>query len=108
MTYWALNACFLAVVALAWVAVLIRHRHRPRGLPWRAVLATLAVILAATAVFDNLMIAVDLFGYREEKISGAFLGLAPLEDFGYAIAAALGLPALWLLLPARPTPEEKR
>jgi lycopene cyclase domain-containing protein len=97
MTYWALNAFFLGFVALVAVAAALTRRA-PR---WRAVALAGAVLLVTTAVFDNVMIAVGLVGYDETLISGAFVGIAPLEDFAYAIAAAVLLPALWHLLPAR-------
>ena len=94
MTYWALNAIFLAVVLV--VAILAFRRVR-----WAAVGITLAVVLVMTAVFDNIMISVGLVAYNETLISGAFIGVAPLEDFAYAIAAVIGLPSLWALLPSR-------
>ena len=94
MTYWALNAVFLAVVLV--VAVLAARR-----LPWAAIGLTAAVLLVMTAVFDNLMIAVGLVAYDEARISGAFIGIAPLEDFAYAVAAVVGLPSLWVLLGPR-------
>jgi len=95
MTYWALNAIFLAVILI--VAVLAARRLR-----WAAVGLTLAVLLVMTAVFDNVMISVGLVAYNESLISGAFIGVAPLEDFAYAIAAVIGLPSLWVLLERRP------
>jgi lycopene cyclase domain-containing protein len=98
MTYWALNAIFLAVVAL--VAALAARRVR-----WAAVGLTAAVLLVMTAVFDNIMIGVGLVAYDPERISGAFIGIAPLEDFAYAIAAIVGLPSLWHLLAGRQRPE---
>jgi lycopene cyclase domain-containing protein len=91
MSYWALNAIFLAVVAV--VAIIAAFRARP----WVAVLITLGVLLVVTAIFDNVMIGVGLVGYDRAKISGAFIGIAPLEDFAYAIAAAVLLPSLWVL-----------
>jgi len=94
MTYWALNAIFLGVVAVV-VIVAAVTRRAPR---WASVLGALAVVLVMTAVFDNVMIGVGLVGYDESLISGAFVGIAPLEDFAYAIAAALMLPSLWALL----------
>jgi len=97
VTYWALNAIFLAVVAA--VAVLaIALRRPPRG---RSLLLALAVVLAMTAVFDNVMIGVGLVGYNASLISGVFVGIAPLEDFAYALAAVVLLTSLWTLLPAR-------
>ncbi|WP_312182426.1 lycopene cyclase domain-containing protein [Arthrobacter sp.] len=115
MTYWLLNLCFLVPAALVLTAALIRRRRLAHGSDRanRAFLATLAgcaaVLLALTAVFDNLMIAAGLFGYNPERISGAFLGLAPLEDFAYPLAAVLLLPALWQLFGSRQNhPEEER
>ena len=69
---------------------------------------TLGVLLVMTAVFDNVMIGIGLVDYNPDLISGAFVGIAPLEDFAYAIAAVVLLPALWHLLPARTarTPEK--
>lgn len=129
MTYWALNAWFLAVVGVVGVLALARlmrdgrsaqrepdgrpERDGRRGLrgrtvgPWLlAVGVTLVVLLVMTAVFDNVMIGVGLVGYDPALISGAKIGIAPLEDFAYAIAAVVLLPSLWVLLARRtpPTP----
>ena len=98
MTYWALNAIFLGVVAVVAVATIV-SRRAPR---WATVLGVLAVVLVMTAVFDNVMIAVGLVGYDEALISGAFIGIAPLEDFAYAVAAVVLLPCLWALFGGRP------
>ena len=95
MTYLLLNAVFLAIV----LVVLVLARRRLRLV---AVLGTLGVLLVMTAVFDNVMIGVGLLvAYDDELISGIRIGVAPIEDFAYAIAAALLLPALWTLLPSR-------
>ena len=91
MTYWALNAIFLGAVAVV-TAVAARR------LNWAAVGLTAGVVLVMTAVFDNIMISVGLVAYNPSLITGAFLGVAPLEDFAYAIAAIVGLPSLWVLL----------
>jgi lycopene cyclase domain-containing protein len=92
VTYWALNAIFLAVVAI--VAVVAARRVR-----WAAVALAAAILLVLTAVFDNIMIGVGLVDYAPNRISGVLIGSAPLEDFAYTIAAVVGLPALWSLLP---------
>lgn len=94
MTYWLLNAVFLVPVVV--LVVLAAKRVR-----WHAIALTMAVLLAMTAVFDNVMIGIGLVAYNPELITGAFLGIAPLEDFAYAIAAVLALPALWHLLARR-------
>lgn len=103
MTYWTLNAVFLLPAAAVLAVALRRRTAAPDpGRNRKPVLAALGisgvVLLALTAVFDNVMIAAGLFGYNPERISGAFVGSAPLEDFAYALAAVLLLPALWLLL----------
>ena len=114
MSYWALNAIFLGVVVVVGVAALVVARRRVRarsraGTPtgrtdaWvaGAIGTTLGIVLILTAVFDNVMIAIGLVGYDEGKISGAFVGIAPLEDFAYALAAVFLLPSIWVLLGAR-------
>ncbi len=94
MTYWSLNAIFLTVV----VALAIIAR---RWLNWPALGISLAMLLVMTAVFDNIMIGIGLVAYNGSLISGAFIGVAPVEDFAYAVAAAVGLPSLWVLLGRR-------
>jgi lycopene cyclase domain-containing protein len=93
MSYWALNAVFLGVVVIVGVAAVLSRRAPS----WLAVLLTGAVVLVMTAIFDNVMIGIGLVGYNTELISGAFLGIAPLEDFAYAVAAVVLLPSLWTL-----------
>jgi lycopene cyclase domain-containing protein len=97
MTYWELNVIFLGVVAVA-VLVGIVVKRTPR---WGAVGLAAALLLVATAVFDNLMISVGLVAYDRELIQGVVVGLAPVEDFAYTVAAVVGLPALWVLLERR-------
>ncbi len=55
----------------------------------------LAVLLLLTAVFDNIMIAAGLFEYDPRRILGIYIGLAPIEDFFYAVLACLLIPAAW-------------
>lgn len=86
----------VAVLARAAAQVILRHRGRPLRL--RPTLVAAAVLVLLTAVFDNLMIAADLFWYSPETLSGVRLGLAPVEDFSYPLAVAIGLPAVWALL----------
>jgi len=95
MTYLLLNAVFLAVVALVAGVAMVRRSFSARFIA--AVAVTLTLTLLLTAVFDNLMIGAGLFSYDPEHISGLFIGLAPIEDFAYPLAAAILLPALWVL-----------
>ncbi|PPF89740.1 lycopene cyclase [Subtercola sp. Z020] len=129
MSYGVLNAIFLAVaLVVAIVAGVAHHRRRRRhgdtvtgsgagtgagtrgstGTRLVALLITAAVLFVVSAVFDNVMIGIGLVGYNRDLISGAFLGIAPLEDFAYVIGAVLLLPAVWLLVPARRQSEGSR
>ncbi|HMR49204.1 MAG TPA: prenyltransferase [Arachnia sp.] len=96
MTYAVLSAGFVIVAVLlgAWMA---GRSGRP-GVRWGAIALTAGALLVLTAVFDNIMIRLDLFTYAPEHISGVAIGLAPLEDFAYPAAIAVALPALWALL----------
>jgi lycopene cyclase domain-containing protein len=108
MTYWLLNLIFLVpALAIGLVAAARTTRRTPNRRPFLRMAVTLIAVLLMTAVFDNVMIAIGLFGYNPDLISGAFLGLAPLEDFAYAIAAAVLLPGLWLLLPTKKSTETR-
>ena len=98
MTYPLLVVPFL----LATVLVVAATVRRPRFAARMAASAIAAVILLAlTAVFDNVMIALDLFTYPPEHLSGLRIGLAPLEDFSYPLCAAFAVPAVYTLLTPR-------
>lgn len=98
MSYWLLNAVFLLAALAVAIAAVFTLKGGARKLVLAAAGGAAAVVLVLTAVFDNLMIAAGLFTYAREMISGAMVGLAPLEDFAYPVAAVLLLPALWILL----------
>lgn len=86
-TYVSLNLAFL-------VGILLVLRIRLR-LPGRVWWATLSILLLMTTVFDSLIIAAEIVGYDASKILGVYIGRAPIEDFFYAIAAAVLVPVLW-------------
>jgi lycopene cyclase domain-containing protein len=96
MTYAGLAVPFLVLA----VGVLVAGAtvRRPGRTWWLATAGTLVALLVLTLVFDNLMIAVDLFRYRSDQTSGVLLGRAPVEDLAWPVAAALGLPGLRLLV----------
>jgi lycopene cyclase domain-containing protein len=64
-------------------------------------LVALVVLVALTAVFDNVIVGTGVVAYNEARILGVRLGVAPVEDFSYCVVAALALPALWVLLGRR-------
>ena len=94
MTNVVLNVLVLAVLGAVCFPVLRRMRRMP--LVWTVV--TLCVL---TAVFDTLMIDAGLYVFDPDKILGVYILGAPLEDFAYAIAAAIGMPVLWVALGRR-------
>ena len=82
MNYLGLNAIFLGALAILTIPVF-------KKLPWRGIgLATVA-LLAITAIFDNVIIGLGIVAYDETKISGIMIGLAPIEDFAYSLAAPI-------------------
>ena len=101
MTYTLLNIVFLTVVALVAIAAVVARRA-PR---WRAVGLAAVLLLALTAIFDNVIIGTGLVAYDDELISGVRIGVAPIEDFAYTVAALVMLPSLGHLL-QRPTTTE--
>lgn len=98
MTY----ALIVVPFVLATAAVTLWSARRPGfGRRMRASLIAAVVLVVLTAVFDNLMIAADLFTYPETHLNGIRIGLAPIEDFSYPLCAAFGVPAVLALLPRR-------
>lgn len=93
MTYAGLALLFVfaaaCVAAACWL--LVRPPRR-----WYAGVAVVALaLILLTAVFDSVMIWADLFRFDEQMLLGVRIGLAPLEDFAWPVAAALLLPAVW-------------
>ena len=94
MTNAVLNILVLAVLAaVSWPVV---RRMRGTALVWTAL-----HLCILTAVFDTLMIDAGLYVYAADKILGTYIWGAPLEDFAYPIAAAVGMPVLWVVLGPR-------
>lgn len=85
--------------ALTLVTVLLTARRPGFGRRMAASGIAAGVLIALTAVFDNVMIAAGLFTYPQEQISGVRIGLAPIEDFSYAVCAAFLVPAVFSLMP---------
>jgi len=100
VTYPLIVLPFVVVTLLVTLATLRRPRFRQR---MASSALTALVLVGLTLVFDNLMIAVDLFSYPHEHLSGLKLGLAPLEDFAYPLCAAFLVPALFTLFAPLPS-----
>lgn len=88
-TYLILNVIFIAVC----LVVLAKGIKKPTRAWW----LTLLALLALTLVFDNLIILAGIVSYDTTKLLGIYAGIAPIEDFFYALLAVIIVPALWQL-----------
>ena len=98
MTYLLLDTAFLVAAAI----VAVTAELLGRGPRWSAVGIVAAALVVLTIVFDNVLVGVGIVAYRSDLILGIRIGVAPIEDFAYPIAAALLLPSLWSILAGRP------
>ena len=97
MTYALLCLPFLAVAAAIAFTAARTLPPAERRRRWIATGVSAVVLLVLTAVFDSVMIAAGLFGYADGTRLGPAIGLAPIEDFAYPVAAVLLVPAVWTL-----------
>jgi lycopene cyclase domain-containing protein len=86
-TYLVLNLLFL----LSIVFFLPKRLSRPSRAFW----ITLASVVALTAVFDPIIVALDIVGYDASKLLGIRWFGAPVEDFFYAVYAVIIVPLIW-------------
>ena len=93
-TYLILNAVFMFILAGWWVIA------RPK-VNVRLVLMTLLILTIFTAVFDSLIVGLGIVDYNYDKTLDIQIGLAPIEDFFYALLAGLLIPAVWTILGKR-------
>lgn len=100
MTYFTLNAVALAVAVVLTITLTLLTPTGRRASGW-SILWSALIVLVLTGIFDNVMIAIGLVDYDPVHISGVKIGVAPIEDFSYTLAAALVLPTLWHALAAR-------
>lgn len=93
MTYLVLNLVVLGGVAAlgAWFWL---KQQRPSLL---AAAATVILVFLIAIAGDNFIIGNGIVAYHAEKLAGAYLGVAPIEDFAYTIASVILVPAVWLL-----------
>lgn len=86
-TYLLLNIAFMVVVFVVLRLTLVR--------PFRVWWIMFMVLLLLTAVFDNILIYFDIVAYAHDRLLGIYVGIAPVEDFFYAILAAFLVPVVW-------------
>ncbi len=95
-TYLILNVVFIIAI----LVLLAKGFAKPTK-PWWI---TLGILLVLTLVFDNLIIYFGMVGYNPDLILGIRVGVAPIEDFFYAVLACMIIPMLW----QRFTPDSKK
>ncbi|MHA7984641.1 lycopene cyclase domain-containing protein [Rathayibacter sp. CAU 1779] len=90
----------VAAAVVAATAVVLHRRGRREALRrwWAPTLLSSVAVVLLTAVFDSLLIAADVIRYDDGFLSGIRLGLAPVEDVAYPLAAILLVPSLWSLV----------
>lgn len=91
MTYVVLSLAVLGAIAVITMPTLRRHARQP-------LLITALVLIALTAVFDNIIVGIGLVDYDDTKILGLRVPFAPIEDFSYTLGAVMLVPALWTWL----------
>jgi lycopene cyclase domain-containing protein len=97
MTYAWLCLAFAVPAAAAVALTWSRWRRRQR----LALALTAVVLVVLTAVFDNVMIAAELFAFGDRHVLGVWIGRAPVEDFAYALIGMLVPTSLWTYLEGR-------
>lgn len=88
---------YLILNIIVVLSVVIALKIKPRQ-PSRAWLYMFIALVILTLIFDSLMISLGLFFYSPDKILSIKIGAAPVEDFFYAVLAAIMIPALWYKL----------
>lgn len=90
-TYLILNSIFL--IGALFVLIIMK------GFRWnKAMTGVLVILLITTAIFDSLIVGAGIVAYDESQILGLRIGVAPIEDFFYALLAVILVPSVWRLL----------
>ncbi len=63
--------------------------------PVSRVLYVLLILIVLSAIFDSLLVYSGIVAYSPQHILGIYIAKAPVEDFLYAVVAAVLGPLLW-------------
>lgn len=96
MTYLLLGLAFTVPTILVSSLVIAR-----RGASFKPIILAILVLLVATTIGDNLIIQSGIVAYDSSKILGIRVGVAPIEDYAYSIAAVFVVSAVWAGLEKR-------
>ncbi|NBQ98281.1 MAG: lycopene cyclase domain-containing protein [Microbacteriaceae bacterium] len=94
MLYLMLNLVFMLI---AFVIV----NAFARKTPWPLVFRTMAAMSVVTLVFDNIIIGLGIVDYDVSKLSGIYLGFAPIEDFAYTVVSVITVASIWFKVSGR-------
>lgn len=83
----------LNLVVLSAVVIILLIR-RPR-LNLKRLGIVFGIVVLLTAIFDSLIVGLDIVGYNYQYLTGLFVGRAPIEDFFYTIVAVVFTISLW-------------
>jgi lycopene cyclase domain-containing protein len=86
-TYLILNCVFITIVVL-----LLRLKPRIPSKRWWI---TFSIVVAMTAIFDNVIITLGIVSYDQTKLLNVYIGKVPIEDFFYTLLACIIVPGLW-------------
>jgi len=100
VTFLLIDLAFLAAATAVLAVALVRAPDRARLVRrwWPPAIVSAIVLVVLTVVFDNAMIAAGLMTYAPHAVSGARIGLVPVEDLAYPVGGLLILTGLWVLL----------
>lgn len=92
-TYLILNLLFLLTILM----FIPKKIQKPTKAWW----ITLAIVVGLTAIFDPIIVMLDIVAYDPSKLLGIYWFGAPIEDFFYAIYAVIIVPLIWNIIGER-------
>lgn len=87
-SYLLIDVLFLAIIAVLYAV------KRPK-VSYKKIFLVVLVLVILTAIFDNVLIVSQIVKYHSESMLGLYVGVAPIEDFAYSLAAAFIVALLW-------------
>ena len=108
MTYFSFLGYFLVIPIIVLGIVALVDRRRGVLLPatlqawpaWAAILLHVFIAVLYTTVWDNYLVATQVWWYDPELVTGITLGWVPIEEYTFFILQPI-LAGLWLLFWAR-------
>jgi lycopene cyclase domain-containing protein len=96
-TYLILNLVFIFLLLLAFGQKYFTKNN----------MIVIGILILSSAVFDQLIIGLDIVDYNPDKILGLFIYKAPVEDFFYCIGSVIIVSNLWRIFSEKYPKENK-